>query len=200
LERDKSLAQSLVDSPETSAEALEHEAARLQSDLETEPELSSTILNPETVVHEAGQAVGRFRSQDGTLIVHDNLVGADHAVAVDPGGSSPVTNGMEPSSEPRRNGAEKSLRTAEELARKHLGNSARMSVAATDSGIYRGVVIGETEEFVLQQISKTAAIAHPKELLDAEPQAGQRLSITYSSSHAVVREIRERARAHALER
>lgn len=200
LERDKSLAQSLVASPETSAEALEQEAARLQADLETEPEPSSAPPNPEPVVHEAGQAVSRFRPQDGTLIVHDNLAGADHAVAVDPTTSSRATNGVESSNEPRRNGAEKSLRTAEELARKHLGNSARMSVAVTDSGIYRGVVIGETEEFVVQQISKTSAVAHPKEFLDAEPQAGQRLSITYSNSHAVVREIRERTRAHALER
>ena len=65
LERDKSLAQSLVASPETSAAALEQEAARIQSDLEAQPDV--TVPNPEPVVQESGQAVGRFRPQDGTL-------------------------------------------------------------------------------------------------------------------------------------
>ncbi|HZL55916.1 MAG TPA: hypothetical protein VFC21_02475 [Bryobacteraceae bacterium] len=76
LERDKSFAQSLVASPETSAAALEQEAARIQSALETEPDL--TVPNPEPVVHESGHAVGRFRPRDGTLRIHDNVGGIDH--------------------------------------------------------------------------------------------------------------------------
>ena len=100
----------------------------------------------------------------------------------------------------KRQGAEKSLRTAEELARKQLGNDARISVAVTDGGIYRGVVIGETADYVVQQISKTSAIAHPKELLEGEARAGQKLSITYSNSHALVREVRERSKTQAMER
>jgi hypothetical protein len=81
-------------------------------------------------------------------------------------------------------GAEKSLRAAEELTRKQLGNDARTSIAMTDSGIYRGFVIGETADYVVQQISKSSAIAHPKEPLDGDARAGQKLSITYSNSHA----------------
>jgi antirestriction protein ArdC len=198
LERDKSFAQSLVASPETSAATLEQEAARIQSDLEAEPDL--TVQNPEPVVRESGQAVGRFRPQDGTLRIHDNLAGADHLVAFDPATQIPTTNGLEPSRQPLRNGAEKSLRTAEELARKQLGNDARISVAVTDGGIYRGVVIGETADYVVQQVSKTTAIAHPKELLEGEARAGQKLSITYSNSHGHVREVRERSKTQAVER
>ena len=52
LERDRSFAQSLVASPETSAAALEQEASRIHSDLEAEPNL--TIPNPEPAVQESG--------------------------------------------------------------------------------------------------------------------------------------------------
>ena len=152
------------------------------------------------MVHESGQAVGRFRPQDGTLRIHDNLAGADYPVSLDPTTQVPATNGLEASRQPPRNGAEKSLHAAEELARKQLGNDARTSLAVTDGGIYRGLVIGETADYVVQQISKRSAIAHPKNLLDGEARAGQKLSITYSNSHAAVREVRERNKAQAMER
>ena len=64
-------------------------------------------------------------------------------MAFDPATQIPATNGLEASKQPLRNGAEKSPRTAEELARKQLGNDARISVAVTDGGIYRGVDIAE---------------------------------------------------------
>jgi hypothetical protein len=198
LERDKSFAQSLVASPQSPAAVLEQEAARIQSDLEAEPDL--TVSNPEPVVHESGQAVGRFRPQDGTLRIHDNLAGADYSVALDPTGQVPATNGMEASKQPLHNGGEKSLHDAEELARKQLGNDARTSLAVTDGGIYRGLVIGETADFIVQQISKRSAIAHPKNLLDGEAREGQKLSITYRNSHAAVREVRERSTTQAMER
>ena len=76
------------------------------------------------------------------------LAGADYPMAFDPATQIPATNGLEASKQPLRNGAEKSLRTAEELARKQLGNDARISVAVTDGGIYRGVVIGETADYL----------------------------------------------------
>jgi len=121
-------------------------------------------------------------------------------VALDPATNIPTANGLEASKQPLRNGAEKSLRAAEELTRKQLGNDARTSIAMTDSGIYRGFVIGETADYVVQQISKSSAVAHPKELLDAEAHAGQKLSITYSNAHALVREVRERSKTQAMER
>ncbi len=75
-----------------------------------------------------------------------------------------------------------------------------MSMAVTDGGIYRGVVIGETADYLVQQISKSSAVAHPRELLDTEAHAGQKLSITYSDSHAHVREVRERSKTQVMER
>jgi antirestriction protein ArdC len=198
LERDKSFAQSLVASSQTPAAVLEQEAARIQSDLEAGTDL--TAPNPEPAVHESGQAVGRFRPQDGTLRIHDNLAGADYPVALDPTTQVTATTGLGASKQPPRNGAEKSLHAAEKLAREQLGNDARTSLAVTDGGIYRGLVIGETADFIVQQISKRSAIAHPKNLLDGEARPGQKLSITYNNSHAAVREVRERSTAQAMER
>ena len=73
-------------------------------------------------------------------------------------------------------------------------------MAVTEGGVYRGSIIGETEDFVIQQVSKRSAVAHPKELLNAELHEGQRLAITYSGAHAAVREIRERSRTVGMER
>jgi antirestriction protein ArdC len=198
LERDKSFAQSLVASPAASAAALEQEAARIQSDLEAEPDLA--VPNPEPVVQESGQAVGRFRLQDGTVRIHDNLAGADYPTALDPAAQIPTTNRLDASEQPPRNGAEKSLKAAEELTRKQLGKDARMTLAITDGGIYRGLVIGATEDYVVQQISKVVAIAHPKQLLETEAHEGQKLSITYSNAHVLVREVRERSKTQVMER
>ena len=68
-------------------------------------------------MHESGQAVGRCRPQDGTLRIHDNLAGSDYPMAFDPAMQIPPTNGLKASKQPLRISAEKSLRTAEELAR-----------------------------------------------------------------------------------
>ena len=199
LERDKSFAQSLVASPKTPAAVLEQEAARIQSDLEADPDL--TAPNPEPAVHESGETVSRFRPQDGTLRIHDNLAGADYPVAFSATTQIRATNGLEAAKQPPHNGAEKSLHAAERACpRNQLGNDARTSLAVTDGGIYRGLVIGETADYVVQQISKRSAIAHPKNLLDGEARAGQKLSITYSNSHAAVREVRERSATQAMER
>ena len=128
--------------------------------------------------------------------IHDNLAGADYPVPLEHTQIS-TANGFQ---QPPHNGAEKSLLAAEELAREHLGSDARMSVAITQGGIYRGLVIGQTADYVVQQVSKNSAVAHPKERLGREVNAGQKLSITYSDSHAQVREVRERNKTQALER
>ena len=83
---------------------------------------SRLLRHPEAMVHESGQAVGHFRSTDGTLRIHDHEAGIDYPVALDATAQIPAANGLE---QPPRNGAEKALRAAEELARKHLGSEAR---------------------------------------------------------------------------
>lgn len=91
-----------------------------------------------------------------------------------------------------------SFAAAEALSKKALGEQARTFVAQTDSGIYRGEVIGETNLHVVQRLSSRSAVAHMKHLLDAIPGIGTEVSVGYSQSMAAVREVPAREREKEL--
>jgi hypothetical protein len=178
LERDKSVGESLVISPEAAADELEQETAQIQSDLTTEPDLNPAALErDEVTVDETAQTVARLDLNNGRLNVHVNSTGIDYGVPFDP----------------------RQL-TAERIVEEQLGKGARVTGARTESGIYRGAIIGVTDEHFLQQISAKSVVAHPKELIDPAPTIGQKLAITYSDSQVSIREIRDRAKAQGLTR
>src|SRR6202042_2443530 len=89
---------------------------------------------------------------------------------------------------------------AKAVTEKSLGTSAKTLVAQTESGSYRGPIVGETQYHLIQRQSARTGIAHPKELLDRQPQVGESVRINYSDSKGIVREIRERGKSHDLAR
>ena len=100
-----------------------------------------------------------------------------------------------------------SLSEARRVAKMVLGRAASTVVAERNSGIYRGIIIGHTRDYIVQQIGKqAAAVLHSKNLFhtpDHEfpwPEVGRAFSIHYSRSHAVAREIRARLREQGLSR
>jgi antirestriction protein ArdC len=93
-----------------------------------------------------------------------------------------------------------SLTAAQSITAESLGNSARMQTAQTESGIYRGVIIGETACHVIQRQSAHSGVAHLKNLLDGQPQVGDHVRIHYANSKGTVREFRERAKTVELGR
>ena len=102
---------------------------------------------------------------------------------------------------------QQSLSDARQVAKMVLGREASVTMAEHNSGIYRGMIIGHTRDYIIQQIGKqAAAVLHPKDLFRAAdhefpwPAVGRAFSIHYSQSHAVAREIRERLREHGLSR
>jgi hypothetical protein len=66
-----------------------------------------------------------------------------------------------------------------------LGDSAKTLAAQTESGSYRGPIIGETEHHIIQRQSARTGIAHPKGLLDRQPQIGESVRINYSDPRAL---------------
>ena len=92
------------------------------------------------------------------------------------------------------------LNAARAIATNTLGESARTVEALTESGMYRGPIIGQTEQYILQRQSAHTAILHPKELLDRQPGQGENVAITYSNAQGLVREARARGKAQDLGR
>ena len=102
---------------------------------------------------------------------------------------------------------QQSLREAHEIAKMVLGHAAFTTMAERQSGIYRGVIIGHTRDYIIQQIGRrAAAVIHSKDVFQAPdqefpwPEVGRTFSIHYSQARAVAREIRERLREHGLSR
>lgn len=92
------------------------------------------------------------------------------------------------------------LTTAKGITKDALGDHARLYNAHTDSGRYRGEIIGLTDELVIQKLSPQSAVAHPANLLPGEPQLGQSLVIAYSNGNASMKAFESKAKGKALER
>ena len=93
-----------------------------------------------------------------------------------------------------------SLAEARDIVAKSLGETATLRAAETESGTYRGAIIGETELHVVQRESGQSAIAHAKELLDRRPGIGEMVRVSYSNSKGMVRESQERSKSQELAR
>ena len=200
LERDKSIGEEdLTSGPvltsrasDSSATAiLEQEAEELHHDRERAEEKESdealTVSDPvilessenanehTAAPRESAQYAARFEPGSGTVNVHAKQTATDSRNTVDvPTGDS--------------------LAEAKSITAKVLGDSAKTLAAQTDSGAYRGPIIGVTEHQIIQRQSARTAIAHPKDLLDRQPQIGESVRVNYSDSKGMVREFQERAR------
>jgi len=100
--------------------------------------------------------------------------------------------------QPTSNNLDESFIAAEAMTKKALGDQAKTFIAQTDSGIYRGEIIGETDRHVLQRLSARMVVAHVKHLLASVPDFGSEVSIVYSRRVATVREIPSREREKEL--
>jgi len=86
------------------------------------------------------------------------------------------------------------------VALNELRPDAWIEQALTDSGVYRGTILAETAQDVVQQISPHSAVIHRKDHLDAPPQTGERVRIVYVDGVGHVKEVRERSRSKELAR
>jgi hypothetical protein len=77
---------------------------------------------------------------------------------------------------------------------------ARVEHAQTDSGIYRGRIIVDTEKNLIQQITSHTAVIHRKELLNIIPAIGENVRVAYSNHNARVLPVKERSKTQELGR
>jgi antirestriction protein ArdC len=88
-------------------------------------------------------------------------------------------------SSPGTPGQDQLFADAKALGVRTLGDNARVYRAQTDSGIYRGEILGATEHHVVQRLGQTSAVAHLKRLLPSIPGAGENVAVRYSNGKVI---------------
>jgi hypothetical protein len=142
---------------------------------QTAPALES---QPDTERRETTTSVATHQRGSGAVELHDKTTGTDVRKLLG-GGELPA-----------------SLRSA----LKQMAPDARIENAQTDSGIYRGSIIVETEQNLIQQITSHSAVVHRKELLDIIPAIGENVRVAYSNGNAHVLLVKERSKTQELGR
>ena len=142
----------------------------------------SDAPEPAFAVRETSDQVAHMEPGSGTVSTQTKHDGTERRTTVEsPTGAASRPNG--------------SLGEAQSITAEALGPKAKALNAQTERGAYRGPVIGETEQFIIQRQSSRFSVAHPKDLLDRQPKVGENVSINYSEFKGSVRESRERSRA-----
>lgn len=141
---------------------------------------------------ENSRFVARLEPGSGTVGVHDKRFGNDHHTSID----------QEQGSHGSENRAElsESFQEARALAIKQLGEEARTYTAQTQSGIYRGKILGETNHHIVQRVSSQTAVAHLKKLVGDTPDMEANVVISYRTDKVQIRELQERSKAAELAR
>jgi hypothetical protein len=93
-----------------------------------------------------------------------------------------------------------SFADAEKQTKEKLGKSARLYAADSDSGKYRGEVLGETDHHVLQKIGPKSVVAHPRNLIPEALSPGQSVAVNYSNLQAQIKPLKARERIQSLSR
>jgi antirestriction protein ArdC len=173
-------------------EMIREEIGTLKLDQEQSPEKDRPEDQPP---RENSDVVARFEAGSGTVAVHAKHIATDHHLAVDAHVSTPQSGVAKSRSE-----LSASFSAAKDMTGQLLGEGSRTFTAETESGIYNGQVIGETDQHVLQRISGRTAIAHMKQLFDSVPSVGENVAVVYSRGLATIRSPQQRVPMRELGR
>ena len=138
----------------------------------------------------------KFEPDSGTVKVEEKQTGTERRSPVEVQAASHFEGN-------RKAGRRDEISAASAMADDVLGRSTgstRVVEALVDSGTYRGMLLGETEHYLIQMQATGMAVLHEKNLLDGQPHVGEAFSINYSNGRGAVREFRERAKSNERSR
>lgn len=95
---------------------------------------------------------------------------------------------------------QRSFQDAKKLSQEKLGDQARTYPAQTESGNYRGTIIGETDQHFVQQLNPLSTVAHPKYLFSDVPDIGQSVRVGYSNHQVAISPFQPKAKIRELAR
>lgn len=148
---------------------------------------------------ETSAFAARFEPQSGTVGGHNKQLGSDRHTPVE---KIPASNNqaLAHSEAIDREALSVSFGAAKNIAAVRLGETVRTFVAQTQSGAYRGEIIGATDLHVVQRLSPQSALAHMKHVLTNAPEIGAKVGIAYKDDVGSVRELRDKSREWELTR
>ena len=158
---------------------------------------------------ETSKYVGEYEPATGTVNIEEKATAHEERVMapVDPDSADSLAEPKEITENILDNEVhltagdlKQSFAHAQDFTREALGDKARTFGADTESGIYRGAVIGETERHLIQRLSDRSTVAHMKELFDVLPNIGQEVAISYSHQAARVQDLPARTAEKELAR
>lgn len=172
-------------------------------------EKSATQLRTETSEH-----VADFERGSSTVNIVEKETATEHRESVPVSGkrasherdqdakvsAEKILDGEVDGRRPPGDGLEQSLADADRKAKQLLGDKARVYQADTESGRYRGAVLTDSDQHVVQKLSPRSAVAHPKHLLPQTPQPGENLVISYANGVAKLKSNKVRERTQVLSR
>ncbi|MGJ5814855.1 ArdC family protein [Paludibaculum fermentans] len=213
LEREASRAESLEVSAAAStgieaAQDVRNEVEILEQDRDlagSRDAEASTVSAPAPLSdaeRESTRFVARLESQSGTIAVRDKTQETDRHTPVEISSSQngPIqAEGKTPGNH-AHGGLSSSYASAKQIAVEKLGDSARTFTAQTESGNYRGEIIGETALHVIQRLSPQSAVAHRKHLLQSVPEVGENVGIAYANGLGSCKALRDKPRERELVR
>ena len=155
---------------------------------------------------ETSEHVAAFEQNSGAVAITEKETATEHREPVASKGVARIeaekildgeVDGRRPPSE---KALQESFAAAEQTVRKLMGDHARTYSADTDSGKYRGEMIGETDHHMIQKISGKSAVLHEKHLLPGPAALTQNVLVAYSNHSAQLKPNQDRQRTHAFAR
>jgi antirestriction protein ArdC len=191
-----------------------HRMADFLVALEQEKSIDAAIKAVTIPEHrrETSKYVAAFEPGAATVNIEEKATARDQRTIADSAASS-----SDPLAEPKRitekvldNELGPSQPTAEDLktsfaaarqaVRSILGSGTRTYAAQTDSGVYCGQIVAETDLHIVQRLNSQSSVAHMKHALATIPEIGQQVLITYSHQNARVQAVPQRSRETEIAR